>query len=165
MKTISALGKIDAIALGNYILKHYGPMSHLKLQKLLFYCDAYHLAYFETEIIPESFEAWVHGPVCREVYNSLKDNSILHTDLEFDINSDQDPDNVINDNLNSSQLELTKSILNTLHSWTGIELEASTHLEWPWIEARNGLPPSTPCSNKISKVTTQKFYFNEVNGN
>lgn len=38
---------IDSIILSDYILKHYGPMSHLKLQRLLFYCDAYHLAYFD----------------------------------------------------------------------------------------------------------------------
>lgn len=164
MKTNSALGKIDAITLGNYILKHYGPMSHLKLQKLLFYCDAYHLAYLEEEVIPETFEAWVHGPVCREVYNSLRDNSILHADLGFDAKSDTDPDAIIKGVLNSSQLELIHSVLKSLHSWTGLELEAATHLEWPWVEARNGLPPSTPCSNKISKATTQKFYFDEVNG-
>lgn len=43
------MGTIDSIILSDYILKHYGPMSHLKLQKLLFYCDAYHLAYFDKE--------------------------------------------------------------------------------------------------------------------
>lgn len=40
---------IDSIILSDYILKHYGPMSHLKLQRLLFYCDAYHLACFDKE--------------------------------------------------------------------------------------------------------------------
>lgn len=45
------LQKIDSIDLANYILYKYGSMSHLKLQKLLFYCDAYHLAYFDEELI------------------------------------------------------------------------------------------------------------------
>jgi len=160
----SKIGKIDAITLANYILKHYGPMSHLKLQKLLFYCDAYHLAYFQDELIPESFEAWVHGPVCRAVYNSLKDNSVLYSDLGFDCRNDADPDSDVEDSLNSSQLELVHSVLKYLHSWSGFELETATHGEWPWIEARGSLPPSKPCSNKISKKTTQDYYFKEING-
>lgn len=41
-RVVSQLQKIDVLVLSDYIIKHYGPMSHLKLQKLLFYCDAYH---------------------------------------------------------------------------------------------------------------------------
>ena len=63
---------IDSIVLSNYILKHYGPMSHLKLQKLLFYCDAYCLAYFGQELITDQFEAWVHGPVSRKVCQRMR---------------------------------------------------------------------------------------------
>lgn len=67
-----SLQKIDSVVFSDYILKHYGPMSHLKLQKLIFYCDAYCLAYFDKELVTDQFEAWVHGPVSRKVYNSLK---------------------------------------------------------------------------------------------
>ncbi|MBR2290865.1 MAG: DUF4065 domain-containing protein [Prevotella sp.] len=63
MVKISEYKTIDSIVLSNYILKHYGPMSHLKLQKLLYYCDAYSLAYFGEELITDQFEAWVHWPV------------------------------------------------------------------------------------------------------
>lgn len=48
---------IDSIVLSDYILKHYSPMSHLKLQKLLFYCGAYNLAYFCSELM----NAWQSG--------------------------------------------------------------------------------------------------------
>ena len=67
MEVINEYKTIDAIVLSNYILKHYGPMSHLKLQKLLYYCDAYSLAYFDNPLIEDDFEAWVHGPVCRRL--------------------------------------------------------------------------------------------------
>lgn len=53
MEATKHLGKIDSIVLSNYILKHYGDMSHLKLQKLLFYCDAYCLAYFGEELVTD----------------------------------------------------------------------------------------------------------------
>jgi uncharacterized phage-associated protein len=64
MEPLKNLGKVNAQILADYILQKYGSMSHLKLQKLLYYCESYHLAYFDDILIPEEFEAWVHGPVC-----------------------------------------------------------------------------------------------------
>jgi uncharacterized phage-associated protein len=165
MKATQKLGSTYAITLANYILKHFGPMSHLKLQKLLYYCEAYHLACFEESLIGEDFEAWVHGPVCRPVYNSLKDSSILYSDVGFDAENDTDPDIEIGNDLNSSQKELIAAILEDLSTWTAFELETSTHSELPWIEARGGIGPSKPCSNKISKSTMLEFYRAEINDN
>jgi uncharacterized phage-associated protein len=165
MKTTQNLGTTSAIVLSNFILKHYGPMSHLKLQKLLYYCEAYHLACFEQSLIPEDFEAWVHGPVCRVVYNSLKDNSILYSDVGFDPKNDEDPDKNIEKSLTSSQNELLDSILKDLSTWSAFELETATHNEMPWIEARKGIAPSKICTNIISKKTMLVYYSAEVDGN
>jgi uncharacterized phage-associated protein len=38
-------------------------ISNLKLQKLLYYSQAWHLAIFDRRLFPERFQAWVHGPV------------------------------------------------------------------------------------------------------
>jgi uncharacterized phage-associated protein len=88
---------IDSIILSDYILKHYGPMSHLKLQRLLFYCDVYHLAYFDKELIEDSFEAWVHGPISRKVYGSLKDKYMLYEELTYSNNTKEDVDKEFDD--------------------------------------------------------------------
>lgn len=162
MTASSELGKISALILANYILKYYGPMSHLKLQKLLYYTEAYHLAYFECPVLNEEFEAWVHGPVCKPVYSSLKDSSILHTEMIFDSSKDADPDKDVKSILTSSQIENIDFFLKQLSSWTGLELEAATHREFPWIEARMGIPASRPCSNLIKKNTMKEFYFAEI---
>ena len=69
MEVVKNLGKIDAQLMADFILKNFGAMSHLKLQKLLYYAEAYHLAYFEESLIKQEFEAWSHGPVCREVFD------------------------------------------------------------------------------------------------
>ncbi len=61
--TQKEIAKVDSLLLSEFILFKYGPMSHLKLQKLLFYAQALHLAYFDEPIIEDDFEAWVHGPV------------------------------------------------------------------------------------------------------
>lgn len=161
MEINKQLCTIDSLVLSDYILKHYGPMSHLKLQKLLFYCDAYNLAYFGQELVSDKFEAWVHGPVSRKVYSSLKDKSILYSDLRYSYNG-VDVDHAF-ENLPSSQKELVTSILDTLSMWTGMELEIATHKEKPWLEARRGYSEADKCNVEISKETTMLFYRQEQN--
>lgn len=135
-------------------------MSHLKLQKLLYYCEAYHLAYFETSLIDDEFEAWLHGPVCTKVYYALKGESILYSDISFD--GKTDPDAEINSNLNSDQLELVSEVLKELSLWKAFELERATHTEQPWLEARKGYAPADRCTEKISKKTMMEFYRTEL---
>lgn len=55
------ISSIDSNKLVDYILVRGGAMSHLKIQKILFYIEAYHLAYFDSSIIEDEFQAWVHG--------------------------------------------------------------------------------------------------------
>ena len=162
MEITATLSKIDSSILADYILKNYGPMSHLKLQKLLFYCDAYHMAYFGEELITDQFEAWTHGPVSRNIYNSLKDKSILYSDLSYN-DRGLNPDDEIK-KLTSDQRIMLDEILGELSSWSGAQLEASTHREYPWIEARKGYVEGAKCSIPISKKTTLEFYKKEING-
>ncbi len=150
-------GKIDSVVLANYILKHYGPMSHLKLQKLLFYCDAYCLAFFGEELISDKFEAWVHGPVCRRVYDQLKEKSALYTDMSYSEIPGVDEDAAF-DALPMDVKDLLNDVLGNLTQWSGIELERATHREQPWIEARRGYGEADKCNVEISKETTRDFY-------
>jgi len=67
---------MKATALG-YIITDYvnskgSTVSPKKLQKLVYYTDAWHLVHFKSELINENFEAWVHGPVVPELYQDLK---------------------------------------------------------------------------------------------
>ena len=154
------IGKVDAITLSNFILKNYGPMSHLKLQKLLFYCEAYHLAYLNTSLIDEDFQAWIHGPVCRPVYDNLKAHSVLYSDIVFDNASN--PDEVLEHNLTSTQLGILNDVLGNLSTWRDLELEAATHKEQPWITARKGYAAADKCEVVISKTEMMAFYKAEL---
>ena len=152
--------RIDSLVLADYILLKYGPMSHLKLQKLLYYCDAYHLAYFDTELITDRFEAWVHGPVSRKVFDSLKDKSIIYADLSFSGNAEKIEEQF--QQLTTAQQELINEVLSLLSQWTGSQLETCTHKEKPWIEARGNAGLGDRCVNEISKETTLLFYKDEL---
>ena len=47
----------------------------LKVQKLLYYCQAWHMAFYDgRRLFDGPFEAWVHGPVNRTIY----DLSLIH---------------------------------------------------------------------------------------
>ena len=135
MESIKNLGKVHAQMLADYILQKYGPMSHLKLQKLLYYC--------------------------REVYDSLKDSSVLYVDLGFA--GTNNPEAELNNMLSSDQSQLIIDVLNELSAWTGLELENATHSELPWCEARQGLGPADRCEKIISKNTMKSFYKAELN--
>lgn len=132
-------------------------MSHLKLQKLLFYCDAYHLAYFDKELITDKFEAWVHGPVSRKVYDSLKDKSMLYAELSYSNSTGKDVDKEFG-KLTQDQQTLIVSILTDLSTWTMFELGASVRNEKPWKDARIGYGEADKCHVEISKETTRLFY-------
>ena len=47
-------------------------MSHLKLQKLLYYAQGIYLAFYNKPLFREDIFAWAHGPVVEEVYQEYK---------------------------------------------------------------------------------------------
>lgn len=48
-------------------------LTNLKLQKLLYYADAWNLALRDRPLFEEKFKAWVHGPVLTSQYHRFKD--------------------------------------------------------------------------------------------
>jgi uncharacterized phage-associated protein len=165
LKSIKRNQKVDPLLLSEFIVFKFGPMSHLKLQKLLYYVQGYHLAYFETPLFNEDFEAWVHGPVCREVFNKVKEHSLLYNDLQFILESgDTPPDKKISEQLSADQLDLINDVLTEYKDLTGLELENLTHQESPWLEARDGYDIGERCSQTISKQTMQEYFKTQLDG-
>ena len=42
-------------------------MTNMKLQKMLYYQQGFHLAYFDTPLFDDEIEAWMYGPVVKSV--------------------------------------------------------------------------------------------------
>lgn len=122
-------------------------LTPLKLQKLMFYADAWHMALYGEEATDERFQAWVHGPVALSQYYRFKD--YRWKPISEDIRRP-----VVSDRLKSHLDE----IINVFGSETAVALEIMTHRETPWREARGGLADDEPCNNFISKETTREFY-------
>jgi uncharacterized phage-associated protein len=60
------LAKVQDVAA--YILQRRGPMTAMKLQKLVYYAQAWHLVWDEKPLFSSRIEAWANGPVCRDLY-------------------------------------------------------------------------------------------------
>ena len=69
---------IPAIEVARYFLsltdEDAGELiSNLKLQKLLYYAQGFHLVIYGEPLFPETIEAWAHGPVVTSVYHQYKE--------------------------------------------------------------------------------------------
>ena len=65
-----AMAKVVDVAA--YVLQERGPMTAWKLQKLVYYCQAWSLVWEETALFEEPIEAWANGPVVRALYDLHK---------------------------------------------------------------------------------------------
>ena len=159
LRRAGEIQKMDSTQLAEYILAKMGPMNHLKLQKLLYYVQAYHLAYFNQALIDDEFEAWVHGPVSRKVWNEFREASRIYEDVYFE---DQAyPQQVVDETeaqLSQEQLDLIADVLEEYGILSGYRLECLTHSEQPWKEARKGLAPAECSNNVIAKDAMRHFY-------
>ena len=117
-----------------------GQMSHLKLQKILYYIEALHLAYFDDTLINDEFQAWLHGPVCRRVYDHVKGYSILYTEVAYVAGEGYpDPHSYLQETLTADQFDLVNEVIDEYGKLTASQLESLTHSENPWINARKGV--------------------------
>jgi|SRR5690606_8936426 len=129
-------------------------LSVLKHQKLLYYVQAWHLAFNHKPAFEGEFEAWVHGPVNRTIYNLYKDTHYIYSDMELsDIK-----DNNFASRLDQDIVNHINSVLEVYASMSGSELEELTHRELPWLEARDGIGPYSRCEKAISEKTMGDYY-------
>lgn len=144
----------------HYINQKGDPISPKKLQKLLYYVEAWYLVNFEGEpLIDEDFEAWIHGPVVPSLYHQLKHlgyNNLEVIDDEYDTVDDQVQS--IKNKLSEDEQELINAVLDKYGGLSSLELELLTHNEKPWLEAREDLAPHEASNNKIGKKTMENYY-------
>lgn len=140
-----------ATAVANYLIaecRERGELlTNLKLQKLLYYAEAWHLALRDEPLFAEDFKAWVHGPVLVSQYHRFKDYRWQPITEAIDAPV-----------LDEALKEFLNEIIDVFGCETAVALELMTHREQPWIEARGDTPPSEASTAKISKETMKRFY-------
>ncbi len=142
-----------------------GPATNLKLQKLLYYTQAWYLGINKKQLFEDDFEAWVHGPVLRKIYGENKGHGYNSIIVDID---EEELEAKISDRRENFGNKLTKflqSIIDEYFILSAWELERMVHQEDPWIIARKGLDDYEPSTNIISKESIMNYYGKLVKGN
>ncbi|HAN10117.1 MAG TPA: hypothetical protein DCP90_05850 [Clostridiales bacterium] len=109
----------------------YERITHLKLQKILYYAYGIFLSYTEgKKLFEEKILAWEHGPVIDEVYQEYK--SYKRNPIEYDLK--EEDENIISDISNCQ--EVVKVLNMTYENYAGYtawQLRNMTHeVGTPW---------------------------------
>jgi uncharacterized phage-associated protein len=140
----------SALDVASYILsKHHEKpaLTAWKLQKLVYYSQAWALVWDDAPLFKEDILAWANGPVVKELY-------IEHKGL-FYVSKMPNGNPV---HLSTNQKDTIDHVLQAYGDKTAQWLSDLTHLEMPWIEARNGLKPGERGNSVISLSSMQEFY-------
>jgi uncharacterized phage-associated protein len=130
-----------------YILAKLGRMSTMKLQKLVYYCQAWHLVWAEERLFPERVEAWANGPVVYELFDAHRGR------FTVDGWPIGDPDR-----LDKAQAGTVDAVIATYGHLDGGKLSYLTHAEEPWRKARAGLLPTEMSRVEITPEMIQDYY-------
>jgi len=131
----------------NFFHEREDLITNLRLQKLLYYIQGWHLGLHEKPLFEEDFQAWVHGPVQPAVYSEYKHNKWFP--ILDDLASVELPENVC------AHIE---DVLKVFGVKTAYELERMTHHEEPWLIARGNLDHTEVCVNIITKSSMQSYF-------
>jgi len=129
-----------------FILEEKGEMTAMKLQKLVYYCQAWSLVWDEAPLFDEQIEAWANGPVVRELYSRHQG--------KFKITKWQgDPSK-----FSKSQRETILKVLEFYGDLPSQVLSDLTHQEAPWKNARQGLSATDRGHREITHASMAEYY-------
>lgn len=132
--------------------RNLSDLTNLKLQKLLYYAQAWNLAFTDECLFAEDIEAWVHGPVVPRVFRRFK--ALGWKAIDTEVSPLHGP----------YLIPHLKSILTAYGGLGATQLERLTHSEDPWRLARVGIPPDVPSHNVISPKSMKVFYKARTSG-
>ncbi|MDR2499051.1 MAG: DUF4065 domain-containing protein [Tannerellaceae bacterium] len=116
-------------------------ISNMKLQKLLYYQQGFHLAYFGKPLFEENIEAWMYGPVVPSIYEKYKTEGSNGLKYEGSVIS-----------LTPKEEALFNEVMRVYGEFSAIGLMNLTHSENPWKETSIGV------GNEISKDKMMCFF-------
>lgn len=116
-----------ALDVAAYVLAEKGPMTAMKLQKLVYYSQAWHLVWDEETLFTDRIEAWANGPVVPALYARHRGRFTVQP-LE-PVGGDPSV-------LTESERETVDLVLGAYGNATAQWLSELTHQEAPWRDAR-----------------------------
>ncbi|MDA8586636.1 DUF4065 domain-containing protein [Rhodobacteraceae bacterium] len=107
-----------------YILEVNGPMTSMKLQKLVYYSQAWATVWDDDVLFDEKVQAWDNGPVVRELWEANKGKFKV-----LDVEGGESA------SLTDSERETIGRVLDFYGAKNAQWLSDLTHMEDPWKDA------------------------------
>lgn len=101
-------------------------ISHLKLQKLLYYAQGFHLAIFGKPLFEERIVAWQHGPVIPKVWDTYRDYGSMPIPKPADFDRSA---------LSDDARGVVDEVYTVFGQYSAWKLRNMTHEEAPWANA------------------------------
>lgn len=139
--------KIDLVI--EYLLSRCGDITPLALQKALYYVQGFYYAFNGSYLFEDDCEAWVHGPVYRDIYYQYRNfhYDVIESKKEFDASV-----------FSFAEKEILDSVIKNICCFSGKILEEFTHSEAPWRETRGDLPANVGSDRVISKDRIGQYF-------
>lgn len=125
-------------------------LDNKKLQKLLYYAQAWNLVFNKKPLFSDRIEAWIYGPVVPSVWRTFKA-------FDFDFSNCIIPQN-IPDSFDESEKKILDDVWGVYGKFDGDYLELLTHNELPWQEARKDTDNLERSQNEISLEIMKEYY-------
>ncbi len=130
-----------------YILSKTGKITTWKLQKLVYYSQAWHLVWDEVPLFEERIEAWANGPVCPALYKTHRGIYLISKFKGADTKR-----------LSETECSTVDVVVDHYGHRTGQQLSDLTHSEPPWRDARMGLSIRERGDREITHEAMSAYY-------
>ena len=123
-----------------------------KLQKLMYYAQAWYLGVYGKPLFDTDFQAWIHGPVIPDLLDKYQRQFSWETIVE----------KIEQPKLPQKIGEFIEEVAEAYFEYDDETLERMTCGEMPWLEARGDLPRDESCHAIISQESMKKYYSGRV---
>lgn len=113
-----------ALDVATNLLELHGPMTTMKLQKLVYYCQAWSIVWDDEQLFPEKILAFDNGPVVRELWESTRPKYRVER-----------VDHGSSENLSEKQKDTIVAVLKFYGDKDAQWLSDLTYMESPWADA------------------------------
>lgn len=138
----------NVLDVARYILEKRGPMTAMKMQKLVYYSQAWSLVWDEKPLFQEPVQAWANGPVAPALYYCHRG--------QFEVSTGTIPGN--SEALTAQERATVDGVLSYYGNMSAQALSDLTHAEQPWKAAREGMAPTERGDKEITIEAMAEYY-------
>ena len=122
-------------------------ITNKKIQKLVYYAQAWNLVLNGNTLFPDQIEAWIHGPAVRALYNKYKKYGYHPIQTKPSAPT-----------INIDEIALLEDLWSVYGVFDADYLEILSHSEKPWLTARGNADNGEPMAAIIDNEIMRDYY-------